>query len=117
MVDGISGTDLHNVVLDPTPAPRAPVPDLIGAVMLLVGGDTALTGIQNLTIITAAPFAVVMVLLCVSLARDLRSDPLVRRDDRTVQAVEQAVEYGIEHHDDDFFLNVKPMSEENGSGR
>lgn len=58
-----------------------------------------------------------MVLLCVSLARDLRSDPLVRRDDRTVQAVEQAVEYGIEHHDDDFFLNVKPMSEENGSGR
>ncbi|NUT97274.1 MAG: BCCT family transporter [Saccharothrix sp.] len=48
------------------------------AVMLLVGGSNALTGLQNLTIIAALPFAVVMVGLCVSLARDLRTDPLVR---------------------------------------
>ncbi|WP_433266992.1 BCCT family transporter [Actinosynnema sp. CS-041913] len=48
----------------------------VAAVMLLVGGSNALTGLQNLTIIVALPFAVVMVGLCVSLVRDLRGDPL-----------------------------------------
>ena len=50
----------------------------IAIIMLLVApGDEALTGIQNITIIMAAPFALVMVLLCVALAKDLRNDPLV----------------------------------------
>jgi choline/carnitine/betaine transport len=80
----------------------------IAAVMLLVGGDDALTGIQNLTIIMAVPFGLVMVLLCVALMRDLRHDPLIRRDDRSQQAVEQAVSYGLETYGDRFFLNVKP---------
>ncbi|WP_214369867.1 BCCT family transporter [Pseudonocardia sp. H11422] len=84
----------------------------IAIVMLLVGGDTALNGIQNLTIITAAPFAVVMVLLCVALTRDLRHDPLMRREYRQVQAVEQAIDYGTQNYGDDFFLNVKPLAEE-----
>ncbi len=49
----------------------------IGAIMLVVGGGEgdALAGIQNITIIMAAPFGLVMVLMCVALARDLRSDP------------------------------------------
>jgi choline-glycine betaine transporter len=80
----------------------------ISAVMLLVGGDDALTGIQNITIIMAAPFGLVMVLLCISLTRDLRHDPLIRRDDRSQQAVEQAVSYGLETHGDQFVINVKP---------
>jgi choline-glycine betaine transporter len=82
----------------------------IAAIMLLVGGDDALTGIQNLTIIMAAPFGLVMVLLCVALTRDLRHDPLIRRDDRSQQAVEQAVVYGLETYGDRFILNVKPTS-------
>jgi choline/carnitine/betaine transport len=80
----------------------------IAAIMLLVGGDDALTGIQNLTIIMAVPFGLVMVLLCVALTRDLRHDPLIRRDDRSQRAVEQAVDYGLETYGDRFFLNVKP---------
>jgi choline-glycine betaine transporter len=80
----------------------------IAAVMLLVGGDDALTGIQNLTIIMAVPFGLVMILLCVALTRDLRRDPLIRRDDRSQQAVEQAVSYGVATHGDRFFINVKP---------
>jgi choline/carnitine/betaine transport len=81
----------------------------IAIVMLLVApGSEALTGIQNITIIMAAPFALVMVLLCVALTKDLRNDPLVRRDDRSVQAVEQAVTYGTENYGEKFFFTVKP---------
>jgi choline-glycine betaine transporter len=56
----------------------------------------------------AAPFGLVMVLLCVALTRDLRHDPLIRRDDRSQEAVEQAVSYGVETYGDRFFINVKP---------
>ena len=80
----------------------------IAIIMLLVGGDDALNGIQNITIIMAAPFALVMIALCVALAKDLRSDPITRRDNRAVAAVEQAVEYGTTTHDGKFILNVKP---------
>jgi len=83
----------------------------IAIIMLLVGGDEALTGIQNITIIMAAPFALVMIALCVALAKDLRSDPITRRDNRAVAAVEQAVEYGTTTHDGKFILNVKPEDE------
>jgi BCCT, betaine/carnitine/choline family transporter len=68
--------------------------------------DDALTGIQNLTIIMAAPFGLVMVLLCVALTKDLRHDPLIRRDDRSQRAVEQAVSYGVETYADRFVINV-----------
>jgi len=61
----------------------------VAAVMLLVGGSNALTGLQNLTIIAALPFLVVMIGLCVSLARDLRSDPLIRREERVAEVMEE----------------------------
>jgi choline/carnitine/betaine transport len=83
----------------------------IAIIMLLVGGDEALNGIQNITIIMAAPFALVMIALCVALAKDLRSDPITRRDNRAVAAVEQAVEYGTATHDGRFIINVKPEDE------
>ena len=84
----------------------------IGAIMLLVGGggDDALEGIKNLTIITAAPFGVVMVLLCVALAKDLRSDPLVRRDDRSKEKVRRAIEYGSIRYGEHFHLRVEPRN-------
>ncbi|WP_235921351.1 BCCT family transporter [Lentzea tibetensis] len=61
----------------------------VAAVMLLVGGSNALTGLQNLTVIAALPFLVVMVALCVSLARDLRSDPMIRREERVAEVMEE----------------------------
>ena len=81
----------------------------IGAIMLMVGGGQgdALAGIQNITIIMAAPFAVVMVLMCVALARDLRSDPMMQRDRRSVAAVEQAIDYGTTKYGDEFIVAVK----------
>jgi choline/carnitine/betaine transport len=85
----------------------------IAIIMLLVApGSEALTGIQNITIIMAAPFAVVMVLLCVALTRDLRNDPLVHRDTRTAEAIQQAVVYGTQTYGDRFFLNVKPHEDD-----
>ncbi|GAA4542647.1 BCCT family transporter [Pseudonocardia xishanensis] len=87
----------------------------IAAVMLLVGGSDALSGIQNITIIMALPFVIVMVLLCVALFKDLRSDPLIRKEDRAAEAVEQAVDYGLKEHDGDFILNVKPLTMAEGA--
>jgi len=87
----------------------------VAAVMLMVGngGESALTGLQNLTIIAAAPFALVMIVLCVALAKDLRSDPMILRDEQSAEIVEQAVLVGNEEYDGDFCLQVAPT---NGDG-
>jgi choline/carnitine/betaine transport len=82
----------------------------VAAIMLLVGGDDALTGLQNLTIIAALPFAVVMVGMAVALAKDLRSDPMVLRSAYASEAVEQAVVDGITKHGEDFQLVVQPTT-------
>jgi choline/carnitine/betaine transport len=78
----------------------------VAAVMLLVGGDDALTGLQNITIVAALPFVVVMVGLAISLVKDLRSDPLVVRRKYAEEAVEQAVVTGVTAHGDDFVIAV-----------
>ncbi|MDN5933663.1 MAG: BCCT family transporter, partial [Pseudonocardia sp.] len=84
----------------------------IAIIMLLVSpGNEALKGIQNITIIMAAPFALVMVVLCVALAKDLRGDPLMQRDIRSTQAVEQAVDHGRSAYGDQFYLSVKPLKD------
>ena len=64
----------------------------VAIVMLLAGdgGANALTGLQNLTIIVAAPFALVMIGLCWSLWRDLRTDPLVLRENEMLQALRES---------------------------
>jgi choline/carnitine/betaine transport len=80
----------------------------IAAIMLLVGGNDALSGIQNITIIMAAPFTIVMVLMCVALTKDLRNDPMVRRGLRCTKAIEQAVEFGEQNYGDRFYVPVKP---------
>jgi len=84
----------------------------IAAVMLLTGGDTGLTGIQNLTIVMAAPFALVMVVLCVALAKDLRNDPMIRREDRSREKVENAVDYGTTRYGDGFHVRVEPRGDD-----
>jgi choline/carnitine/betaine transport len=78
----------------------------VAAVMLLVGGDDALTGLQTITIVAALPFVVVMVGLAVSLVKDLRSDPLMVRRKYAEEAVEQAVIHGVTEHGDDFVIAV-----------
>ncbi|MET8569295.1 BCCT family transporter [Streptomyces sp. NPDC004783] len=82
----------------------------VAAIMLLVGsgqGD-ALTGLQNLTILAAAPFVVVMVFMCVALMRDLRRDPLIVRGEMGSEAVEMAVIAGHEKYDGEFEIRIGP---------
>ncbi|HEY0475400.1 MAG TPA: BCCT family transporter, partial [Kribbella sp.] len=80
----------------------------VAAVMLLVGGggSKALQGLQNLTIVAALPFALVMVGLAVALTKDLRTDPLMLRKEIGSEAVEAAVIEGVSAHGDDFALVV-----------
>ncbi|MGI8310006.1 BCCT family transporter [Saccharopolyspora hattusasensis] len=80
----------------------------VAAIMLIIGGENALSGIQNLTFLASAPFAVVMVLLCVALMKDLREDPLMQRGEKGAQVLERAVIAGTERHGGEFQLEVGP---------
>ncbi|GAB3788669.1 BCCT family transporter [Nocardioides ungokensis] len=79
----------------------------VAAVMLLVGGSDALTGLQTITIVAALPFVVVMIGLSVALVKDLRNDPLMVRQKYAAEAVEAAVVAGVTEHGDDFVLSVE----------
>lgn len=88
----------------------------VAAIMLLIGGGSgdALTGLQNLTILVAVPFMVVMIAMCWALLRDLRSDPLIVRGQKGEEAVEMAVIAGHEQYDGDFEFRIGPG---NGNGK
>ncbi|MEV1292551.1 BCCT family transporter [Pseudonocardia sp. NPDC049635] len=78
----------------------------VAVLMLLTGGEDALGGIQNLTILVAAPFVIIMVLLCLALFRDLRRDPVVLRELKGAEVIEQAVDWATDRHGDDFYVKV-----------
>jgi hypothetical protein len=80
----------------------------IAVVMLLVGGETALTGLQNLTILVAMPFSLVLIGIAVAFIKDLRTDPAAIRNDYAKTAIQNAVVKGLEEHGDDFELSVAP---------
>jgi choline/carnitine/betaine transport len=119
----VSGADAASIVMGSlsergTLSPSRPtvifwgvVMGAVAAVMLLVGGDEALSGLQNLTIVAALPFALVMVGLAIALAKDVRSDPMVLRRTFATEAVEHAVVEGISKHGEDFVLVVEAAGE------
>ncbi|MDI9885615.1 BCCT family transporter [Streptomyces sp. HNM0645] len=86
----------------------------VAAVMLLIGGGKgdALAGLQNLTILVAAPFLVVMIAMCFALMRDLRHDPIIVRGERGEEVVDLAVIAGHERYDGDFELRIGPTPPE-----
>ncbi|MFC7303575.1 BCCT family transporter [Streptomyces monticola] len=82
----------------------------VAAIMLLIGEGKpdALEGLKNLTILVAAPFAIVMIGMCWALMKDLRRDPLIVRGERGEEAVEMAVIAGHEKYDGEFELRIGP---------
>ncbi|PRH75789.1 BCCT transporter [Streptomyces solincola] len=90
----------------------------VAAIMLLVGqgkGD-ALAGLQQLTILVAAPFVLVMIGMCWALMKDLRRDPLIVRGEIAEEAVEEAVIAGHEKYSGDFEIRIGPGDNEPASG-
>ncbi|KAA1379825.1 BCCT family transporter [Aeromicrobium fastidiosum] len=87
----------------------------VAAIMLVTGGDDALTGLQQITIVAAVPFVLVMAALCVSLYKDLQTDPMVVRGRLGEEMVESAVLTGVEEHDGEFVLVVEAAEPSDGS--
>ena len=76
------------------------------AVMLIIGGEDALAGLQQVVIIASLPFVVIMIGMAVSLVKDLQADPLVVRRRYARMAVDNAVVTGVIEHGDDFAIAV-----------
>jgi choline-glycine betaine transporter len=89
----------------------------VAAVMLLVGGENALTGLQSITIVAALPFVLVMIGLSVALVKDLRADPMVVRRQYAAEAVEKAVITGVTAHGDDFAISVEESNDDRSEVR
>jgi len=88
----------------------------IAAVLLVGGGQVALTGLQSLMIVAALPFALVLILVMVAWAKDLARDPLTLRRRYAREALEQGVRAGIEEHGDDFVIGVVATEPDEGAG-
>ncbi len=88
----------------------------IAVVMLLIGGGEALKGLQNLIIVSALPFAVIILFLMVAFIKDLTTDPMIIRGAYAAKAMEDAVLTGIDEHGDDFELSVEESPEGTGAG-
>ena len=114
----VSGADAASIVMGTlsergTEEPSRPTvifwgiaTSVVAILGLIAGGEDALSGLQNITIVAALPFTVIMVGLAVSLQRDLQNDPLIVRGQYAEEAVERAVIAGVTEHGDDFALAV-----------
>nr|WP_257910984.1 BCCT family transporter [Janibacter limosus] len=49
------------------------------AIMLIIGGEDSLTGLQQVTIVAALPFVLIMIGMAASLVKDLKTDPMAVR--------------------------------------
>lgn len=88
----------------------------VAVVMLLAGGEDALSGLQSLTVLIALPFSVVMLGLLFSFVQDLRTDPHSIRDRYGDTALQYAVWHGLEDYGDDFELVVQRARKGDGAG-
>jgi choline/carnitine/betaine transport len=88
----------------------------VAAIMLLLGGEDALTGLQQVTVVAALPFVIIMIGLAAALSKDLTLDPMVVRRRYAFAAVEQAVVAGVTEHGDDFQLTVEQTAPGEGVG-
>src|SRR5699024_7606776 len=89
---------------------------VIAVVMLRLGDETALEGLLSLVIITAVPFAFVMLMVIVAWVRELRTDPLTLRQQYAEVVVSNAVVDGVDRFDDDFSLQVVRAKPGEGAG-
>lgn len=89
---------------------------LIAASLLLAGGQDALSGLQSLMVVSALPFAFVIIGMMIAWAKDLRTDPYMLRRKYAKAAIAQGVRMGIEHHGDDFVFEAHQVDSGDGAG-
>jgi choline/carnitine/betaine transport len=92
---------------------------LLGAAalaLLLAGGQTALSGLQSIMVVTALPFAVIVVGIMIAWGRELTTDPYILRRRFARAAIAQGVRLGIEEHGDDFVFGATEVAAHEGAG-
>lgn len=92
---------------------------LLGAAalaLLLAGGDTALSGLQSIMVVSALPFAFIVIGIMFAWAKELRTDPYVLRRKYARAAIAQGVRRGISEHGDDFVFGATVVDAEEGAG-
>ncbi|MFV0319628.1 MAG: BCCT family transporter [Microbacterium sp.] len=92
---------------------------LLGAAalaLLLAGGQTALSGLQAIMVVSALPFAVIVVGIMIAWAKELRTDPYLLRNRYARAAIAQGVRRGIAEHGDDFVFGATEVAHNEGAG-
>ena len=92
---------------------------LLGAAalaLLLAGGETALSGLQSIMVVSALPFAVIVVGIMIAWAKELRTDPYILRTRFARAAIAQGVRRGIAEHGDDFVFEAAGVGSDEGAG-
>lgn len=124
----VTSADSASVVMGSLSQQGKPVPDRkitvfwglclagIAVVGMLVGGQDALQGMQNLIIVTSLPFAIIVAAMIIALLRDLSRDPFTIRRKFERSALSKAVVGGLKSYGDDFKIVVVPTKDGEGAG-
>lgn len=89
---------------------------LIAISLLLAGGRNALSGLQSLMVVSALPFAFVVMGVMFSWAKDLSNDPFMIRQKYARAAIAQGVRRGIDKYGDDFVFGASEVPTHEGAG-
>lgn len=89
---------------------------LIAISLLLAGGEDALSGLQALMVVSALPFAFIVIGIMVSWTKDLQTDPFIIRQRYAREAIAQGVRRGIDEYGDDFVFGADEVPSEQGAG-
>lgn len=88
----------------------------IAIALLLAGGKSALAGLQSLMVVSALPFAFIVIGVMFAWAQDLRTDPYIIRRKYARAAIAQGVRRGIDEFGDDFVFGASEVPAEEGAG-
>lgn len=92
---------------------------LLGTVatsLLLAGGEDALGGLQSIMVVSALPFAFIVIGIMLSWAKELRFDPYILRQKYARAAIAQGVRMGISDYGDDFVFGSSEVVADDGAG-
>ncbi|WP_396446819.1 BCCT family transporter [Actinomadura sp.] len=83
---------------------------LISSAFAPLLGHRRATGPLSKLIDILALFAIVLILLCFALYKDVHDDPMMRRQLKGAEVLEDAVVAGVREHQGDFELQIRPSA-------